>query len=406
MRPNDQFIPNPDDKLEDALALLAVGMPLAEILVEAGDDAEWLRPLLEIVAEVGELRTTILVPLPEPSLHRLLAYGKELAAAAPPGTSGPLGWRLLLAQLFGSGLLPRLATGLVTALLVVALLGGAVTVLAQRSLPGQPLYSLKRAGEALRLALTQDPAEHDRLLENYNQRRQLEVHLLLEQGQIAEVVFEGRIEALTSTSLTLDGLMVQLKPQTEINGVLAAGARVQVEVLTQPPDQLIALAVTVIETALPIPTPTPTSTATPTPTPPPTATPGLSRATDTLRLPTATPTNTPSPLPPPPTATPTAIVVEPPMAIPPVGDDNGNTNDNTNDDQGNGDDNANGNEGEDHANDNDNDDSGGDDNSGSGGGGGNSGSGGGGDDNSGSGGGGSSGSGSGGNNNSGSGGSN
>jgi uncharacterized membrane protein YgcG len=399
---NDKFTPNPDDKLEDALALLAAGVPLAEVLAEAGDDAEWLRPLLEIATEVDELQATIPIPAPEPSLQRLLAYGKDLAAASPPVISGSSSWGLLLAQLFGGGLFPRLATGLVTALLVVALLGGAVTVLAQRSLPGQPLYSLKRAGEALRLALTQDPAEHDRLLENYNQRRQLEAHMLLEQGQMAELVFEGRIESLTSTSLTLDGLMVQLRPQTQVNGTLAIGARVQVEALTQPPDQLIALAVTMIEAAPPTPTPIPTSTSTPTPTPSPTATPGLSRATDTLRLPTVTPTHTPSPLPPSPTATPTVIVVEPPTAIPPTGDDNANINENTNDDQGGDDDNANGNEDADNTN--DNGDSGGDDNSGSDSGGSsdNSGSG---SHSSGSGGGDNSGSGSGGDDNSGSGGS-
>jgi uncharacterized membrane protein YgcG len=389
----DQFTPSPEDQLEDALAMLAAGMPVADILADAGDDADWLRPLLEVAAEVKELRPAISVPSPEASLQRMLAYSQKLAADSPPAPAQS-NWSIFLGNLLSGGWLPRLAAGLVSALFIVVLLGSTLTVLAQRSLPGQPLYALKRAGETLRLSLTLDPAQRGQLLENFNQQRQTEAKLLLEQNQVAAVSFSGRVDSVTGSSLTVAGLVIQLTPQTKVSGILAAGARVDVEALTQPPDRLFALAVTVVEPAPPAPTPLPsptsTSTSTPsptvtaTPTPTATATRSLASDADTLQLPTFTPTATPTAaptatptLPPPPaTATPLPPTAPPPASplIPPtVGSDDDNTNENGNEGINNND-NVSGNDNaDDHGNDNGSDNSGGensgsdgDDNSGSG----------------------------------------
>ncbi|MCL4302874.1 MAG: hypothetical protein KJ077_44710 [Anaerolineae bacterium] len=401
MMMQDQFTPSPEDQLEDALAMLAAGIPVADILAGAGDDADWLRPLLEVAAEVKELRPAIRVPSPEASLQRMLAYGQKLAANSPPPAQSNRS--IFLGSLLGGGWLPRLAAGLVSALFIVVLLGGTLTVLAHRSLPGQPLYALKRAGETLRLNLTLNPDRRSQLLENFNQQRQTEAKLLLEQNQVAAVSFSGRLDSVTGSSLTVAGLEIQLTPQTEVSGVMAVGARVNVEALTQPPDRLSALAVTVVEPGPPTPLPSPTSTVTPTPSPTVTATPtptatatrSLNREADTLQLPTFTPTSTPTDVPtntptvPPPPATATPLPASP-LIPPTVSTDDGNTNENsneglnTNDNADGGNDNA-----DDHGNDNGSDDSGSDnsgsgsDNSGSGGGD-NSGSGGGGDDDSGS----------------------
>lgn len=381
MTMGNKFSPGSEDKLENALFLLASGLPLAEVLDEAGDDAEWLRPMLEMGARVGELREAIPIPGAEASLQRMLDYGQELAAATPS-----TGWQAMVMRL----LAPRLVAGLAASLLVVILLGSAVTVLARRSLPGQPLYSLKRAGETLRLNLALDRADREQLLEEYNQRRHEEARRLLEQNRVAQLVYQGRVEAATAETLTIGDMVAQLTPQTKINGRLAAGAQVQVEVLTQPPDQLIAVTVTVLEPAPPTPMPpAPTLTPTPPPTatrarsqttdtlklPAATPTPVLSRATDVLTFPTATPTETPTLLPPPPpTTAPPDIITEPaPTAVSPPGDGAGNTNDNIEDGQAG--DNTNSNEDNSNSGDsapqdntNDNDSSGGDNNSGPGGG--------------------------------------
>ncbi|MFN8459303.1 MAG: DUF5667 domain-containing protein [Anaerolineae bacterium] len=406
---NDRFPHNPEDKLEEALALLAAGIPLADILAQAGADADWLRPLLSVASEVGELRAAMPLPNPNPSLQRMLNYSRALTDTPPRNNRERSGWQSVFAQFLGGGWLPRLATGAVTGLIVVFLLGGTLIVLAQRSLPGQPLYAVKRMGESAQLVLTRDATARQQLRENFNQRRQEEAQLLLKEGETETVTFEGKVEALTNNSLTLDGLAIQLTPQTKITGNLAVGARATLEVMTQPPDELMALTITIIEPAPPTPTPLPTSTptttstSTPTPTATATATPGQSQTSDTLNLPTRTPTHTPTSVPPPPTAThsptplpppPTAIptaAAPPPTAAPPANENN-NTNDNVGDDNSsnNNEDNS-GSGGNDNTDDKGGDNSGGNSGPGGGGddsGGSNSGSGGGGDDHSGSGGGG------------------
>lgn len=388
---NDKNTVQVDDKLEDALALLAAGIPVDDILAEAGPDAGWLRPLLAVAEDIGELRTAVPIPPPEASLQRMLAYGREAAAATSPAALPRQNWLTLLTTFLSGGWLPRMAAGLASALLLVLLLGGTVTVLAQRSLPGQPLYGLKRVVENVRLSLTLDPQDRVQLLETYNEQRRTETRLLLQQNEVARVSFTGVVETASETDLTLAGLTLQLTAQTQVNGILAVGARVTVDAMTQPPDRLTALSITVIEPAPPTPTPlpSPTSTASPTPSSSPTATVtatatrSLSSDTDILILPTLTPTATPTPaptdtptplpspthtpvpLPPPPTDTP---VLPPPTSsapAPPSGEDNTNDGGNESPDEG-GNNNGNENEPDDNGggDDNSNDDSGGDDSSG------------------------------------------
>jgi hypothetical protein len=369
MATRDDLSNHRDEKLDEALAMLAAGIPLENVLVDAGDDAQWLHPLLKIAAEVGELRQTFPIPPPETSLQRLLTYGEEMAPASPPpaSTRGS-GWLITVLNFFFSNG-TRLAISLVTALLIVILVGGTLNLASKNSLPGQPLYSVKRAGENLRLSLARDPEQRKQLNETFNLRRQRETQLLLEQGKQATVVFEGYVESLTTTAVTIDGLVAQLTPETEVTGELAAKARVRLEGVTQP-GGLVALVVTVIEPALPVATPTPTPTVTPSatatatlsPTATATATPAKSEASDTLNLPTPTATHSPTATPTStPTITPMPPLVEPTPTDIPIDDSNDNMNDDTSADNDNSDDSNNQNDGN-NDNDNNNDDNSNDNN--------------------------------------------
>ncbi len=82
----------PEDALEDALQMLAAGVPLAEVLALANSDAEWLAPMLETATEVADLQQSIPVPPAEASLQRLLAHGEKLAAVSQPTVSQPARW--------------------------------------------------------------------------------------------------------------------------------------------------------------------------------------------------------------------------------------------------------------------------------------------------------------------------
>lgn len=300
---------NQEDKFEEALALLAAGMPLEEVLAQAQADAEWLRPMLAIAGDVRELGPAIPLPPPQASLERLLSHAEALGAA-PASThfAQESGWAAFLNR-FRRGPALRLVAGAIAALLILILSGGGASLLAQNSLPGQPLYGLKQATEQIQLRLTLDPAQREQLRERFNQRRQMEARLLLEQEQQAAVTFEGYLETITPATLTVSGLTVQLAPGTTITGELTPGAYVRVAGETQPPyTGLVATQITLLKAGPPTPTPTFTPTLTPTVTPTatatPTSTPTPTRTATPAPTATSTPTATPTPLP-----TPTIIII-------------------------------------------------------------------------------------------------
>jgi hypothetical protein len=134
-----------------------------------------------------------------------------------------------------------------------------------------------------------------------------------------EVQFQGRVDAINSDSLVIDGHVVFLDGQTKIIGRLEVGCDAQVSAKQMPDGRLIARVVVVMEpepTPTPMPTPTSTPTAEPTrtATPEPTATATSEPTATATSEPTATatpePTSTPT-LPPTETSTPEPTATTP-----------------------------------------------------------------------------------------------
>jgi uncharacterized membrane protein YgcG len=266
-----------EDKLDDALAMVAAGIPVDVVLAEAGPDAEWLAPMLAVAGEAAQMKAAIPVPPPAASLNRMLAHAESLAPAAAPiaaaKTSGGLfGW-FRIGPLFATGFrAASMAAMVMVAFLAGTVIGTGVTMAAQNSLPGQPFYGLKRMGETIRLNLTGESEHRQKLEDTFNLERQYEADLLLDQGKEITVVFEDTVHVVSDTSFTIDGMVVNITSDTEIFGELASGARVRIEAITQPPNNLQALIVTVIQAAPPTPAAAPLPTIEPTQTPAPTAT--------------------------------------------------------------------------------------------------------------------------------------
>lgn len=288
-----------ESKLDDALAMVAAGIPLEVVLTEVGADAEWLEPLLAVADEAGQLQAAIPLPPPDASLNRMLAHAEKMAAAHTPAPTAKPGGRFGWLQLG-----PLLATGFRTAVLAASVLvaflagtvtGSGMTMAAQNSLPGQPFYGLKRAGETFRFNLIDNTEHRQRLEDTLNLERQFETDLLLDSGKQTTVTFEDTVQSVQGRTFTVDGWEVQMSDNTALDGELAAGARVRLKAITQPPNILRALTVTVVRPAPATPSrepaPPPPATATPTATPWPSPTPA--QAGDTLTV--STPTKTASP---------------------------------------------------------------------------------------------------------------
>jgi LysM repeat protein len=273
-------------------------------------------------------------------------FERALAATSPRRRTG---------RVFGA------AAALILALLVA--LGG-VTQLAGDSLPGDPLYGVKRLSESVEAGLSA-PAEALALRATLEARRVAEVSAVMAAGRAVEVDFSGVIERVTLPEpgslapdiaadapvgvVVIAGLPVRvnagtLRGQPDLPARLRVGLRVAVSARTTTDGALDALALlpepedetpndaldpsaTVSPTLLPIPSPTASSstspsitsaalTALPTASPSPTATPSATASASVTPSPSPSATATASASP---TASATIIATGVCVIAPPPG---------------------------------------------------------------------------------------
>lgn len=275
-----------DTALDQCLLWLREGMSIEQCLARTPEYAGELRPLLKLAVDVG--RT-----LPPVSSAVARAAGEErmLAALAAKRARQERAHPLArLARRLLWGLVPgrpgsrRLAWPASAAVLLVVLMagGGMVVAASAGSLPGEPLYAVKLAGQQAQLALTANPARLQQLAERFDAQRRLDVAAALQAGRRATVEFSGAIQLIEGDVWLVGGLPVVAGEGTEIVGKPYPGARVQVRGELPGNGQIAASRLVVEPQPAPMPTPSPTATASPTATRQP------------ARTPTARPTQTPT----------------------------------------------------------------------------------------------------------------
>jgi LysM repeat protein len=255
------------DIFEDCLNRLAAGETVEQVLRRyAAYDAD-LRPLLQTVrlAQRALPSANEVAPAQARGRARLLAeLNTRPVAVARPAPANR--WWMAVA-----------------ALLLVCLGLGAVTA---NSLPGDPLYSLKRGVENAANSLSIDPQAAE---EAARRRRIDEIYMLIALGRPAAVEFSGEIEMLSADQWRVSGLTLQLDADTEYPATARIGDRVGVTADVTAERTLIARTIRLLQperiditpeaTATPA-SATPSQTASPTQTPSPSQTP-LPSATQT-----------------------------------------------------------------------------------------------------------------------------
>lgn len=247
------------DIFDDCLNRLAAGESVEQVLRRYATYEADLRPLLQTVrlAQHALPAPGEIAPAQARGRARLLAALDDRPETARPAKGIAGGWWMAVAAL----LLICLGLGVVTA----------------NSLPGDPLYSLKRGVEAATNSLSADPQAADEV----SRRRRLdEIYMLIALGRPAAVEFTGDVEALADDQWRVSGLALQLQAGVERPANARVGDRVVVVADVTAERTLIARAIrrlqpeaveitpeaTAAVTATPQP-PTPTATATASPTP-------------------------------------------------------------------------------------------------------------------------------------------
>ena len=212
---NERF----ERELIEALAALEAGQPIEQVLSQHAEEAEGLRPILQLANQLEQAPFQPSMAASSRSRHRFLAK----AAALREGSETQR----------HPGIRRRLFFSFASVAVLLLLLGGALTAAARSALPGDTLYGVKLIVEDTRMALAQDTDGRLDLRDEFGRRRGNEALELLAAGREAEVVLGGDIESWENGVWTLnrDGLLLEahLDSSTVISGTPKLGEYAHIE---------------------------------------------------------------------------------------------------------------------------------------------------------------------------------
>jgi hypothetical protein len=286
-----------DTILDQCLARMAAGESPDACREQYPQYSAALRPLLSVAADLHAL------PRPEPSAdavqagrQRMLAAVREQKRARGVSISPLAGYAAQVRGFFvpTEGMQIRHVLRFAVAMVLVLLVGTNLAVVASAgSIPGDPLYGVKRSWEEARLALTLRERDREQLLERWLERRQDEVREMVQQGRQGTLDLEGILRESSNGDWSVDGLALLLSEKTIIDGQLEPGVPVWVRAQVRSDGTLLALRVRARTRRL-VPTATgsgatpddiPNGRRTPTMTPVPQRTPEPTRPPQAVRTP-------------------------------------------------------------------------------------------------------------------------
>ena len=172
----------------------------------------------------------------------------------------------------------KLALRLAIDLVVMLMIGAVLAVNASASsLPGEPLYSIKRTWEEVRLNLAANDPARQQMQDRFRLLRLEEVQQMIQLGKTGSVDFQGQLESISLNEWVVSGIPVRMQAGTIVEGDPIVGQTVRVRARLQS-GILTALQVQMqARSNNPLPYPPPISTHTPVPIGTPTRTPQLTQ---------------------------------------------------------------------------------------------------------------------------------
>jgi hypothetical protein len=226
---------------DEGLNRLAAGEPVSAILARHPRLAGDLRPMLEAAQAAHRLGADAWVPAAAQNRSRAQFLTHAAALRGRPPARGFLG----LAAVKAWALANR-AAAVTLAFVLGFVLGtyGVVSASAE-SLPGEPLYTVKRVYERTQLWLSLDTHAREALESDFNDRRVQEVERLLAGARRAEVQFGGLLDSRDGERWMVAGIRVIVPGSAEVIGTSFPGLYVAVEGFSQSDGTVIATRVEV-----------------------------------------------------------------------------------------------------------------------------------------------------------------
>ncbi len=218
--------------LEDCLQEVHRRNDLNAALAHHPELGEHLRPLLQTARAASQYgQDPISLKSVREGRARLLAQVDE-ARRQPKSRFGLVFFRRF-----------PVAAGLVLSCFVLA--GTGLIGASASSLPGDPLYGIKRTTENVQLQLAVDPSQKVALQDQFSHRRVDEAVSLLVSQRIEQVDFSGLVEIRLADGWQVEGIHVILDAQTQLSGVIQPGAVAEVLGTTQANESVLASSITV-----------------------------------------------------------------------------------------------------------------------------------------------------------------
>ncbi len=213
--------------LEDCLQRLRQGQSLEDCLKLYPQEAVRLRPLLLAALKMQSL------PKPEPRPEAIIAGREKMLSSARLLFQPPRTEQKVLRLSF------RLAFCITGLLLLTTMIF--VVVASAHSLPGNPLYGVKRGIETVRLGLTVNTSARQSLETRYAHERLNEIQSMIHNGISGVMDFQGVLEDVDNSTWTVSGMKFSLSPQAIIDGVFAIHSRLSLQVMVGSDGQLTVL---------------------------------------------------------------------------------------------------------------------------------------------------------------------
>ncbi len=220
--------------LDDCVARLRAGQDLEECLKSYPAQAKQLKPLLLVAARLQN------IPIPQERPEAVRAGQARLLTAQAAAFGRPIGRQ-------GRGAIWALRFALT--LIIVLLITTVMTLnVSAKSIPGDPLYGIKRTIENTQLILTINPETKERLENEYSHNRFEEMQELIQIHRTANLDFQGAIESMDADEWMIGNFTVFLNSQTTLVGNASIGRIVHVQAQLRSDGTLLASRIQVLQT--------------------------------------------------------------------------------------------------------------------------------------------------------------